>query len=165
MDEMRIGIAALLHSDPAYADFVRDVDVDAYLAERAAAILERFITTEDPITRILGRFQAPCQSVAAVEAFARRLAGRVNPPLEAYEQAMGSPPPAASRAIFSLYALIAAGRFVDADIDPSSPVLPEAEATLVAQGDAVADPVEAQAYVFSSPPMRTGIEYTAGRPS
>ena len=115
MDEMREGVALLLRQDPAYADFVRDVDVDAYLAGAATAILQRFFSTEDPITRILARFQAPPPGdPTPIEAFSTRFADRINAPLSAYETAKGVLPPAASRGLLSLLHLVQSGTFIDA---------------------------------------------------
>lgn len=115
MDEMREGVALLLRRDPAYADFVRDIDVDAYLAGAAAAILGRFVATEDPISRILARFQAPEPGdPSTLEAFSRRFAGRINEPFDAYEAQNGTLPPAASRSLLSLLHLVETGTFIDA---------------------------------------------------
>lgn len=115
MDEMREGVALLLRQDPAYAEFVRDVDVDAYLAGAATAILQRFFSTEDPITRILARFQAPPPGdPTPIEAFSTRFADRINGPLGAYEAAKGELPPAASRGLLSLLHLVQSGTFIDA---------------------------------------------------
>jgi hypothetical protein len=115
MDEMREGVALLLRQDPAYADFVRDVDVNAYLAGAATAILQRFFSTEDPITRILARFQTPLPGdPTLIEAFSTRFADRINGPLGAYEAAKGVLPPAASRGLLSLLHLVQSGTFIDA---------------------------------------------------
>lgn len=115
MDEMREGVALLLRQDPAYVDFVRDVDVDAYLAGATSAILQRFLSTEDPITRILARFQAPPPGdTTPIEAFSTRFADRINAPLSAYETAKGVLPPAASRGLLSLLHLVQSGTFINA---------------------------------------------------
>lgn len=115
MDEMRDGVAFLLRRDPAYADFVRDVDVDRYLAGAASAILERFFSTEDPITRILARFQAPAPGdTTAIEAFTSRFADRINGPIAAYEAEKGVVPPATSRGLLSLLRLVETGTFINA---------------------------------------------------
>ncbi len=117
MDEMREGVALLLRRDPAYAAFVRDVDVDAYLAGAATAILKRFFATEDPITRILARFQAPpAGDPGPIEAFSSRFADRINGPLAAYEAEKGVLPPAASRSLLSLLHLVQSGTFIDARV-------------------------------------------------
>lgn len=115
MDEMREGVALLLRRDPAYAAFVRDVDVDDYLAGAAAVILQRFFSTEDPITRILARFQAPAPGdPTKIEAFSSRFADRINGPLGAYEADKGKLPPATSRSLLSLLHLVGSGTFIDA---------------------------------------------------
>lgn len=115
MDEMREGVALLLRRDPAYAAFVRDVDVDDYLAGAATAILQRFFSTEDPITRILARFQAPpAGDASTIEAFSRRFADRINGPLGAYEAEKGVLPLAISRSLLSLLHLVESGTFIDA---------------------------------------------------
>ncbi|CAO4153132.1 hypothetical protein [Methylorubrum extorquens] len=115
MDEMREGVALLLRHDPAYAAFVRDVDIDDYLAGAATAILQRFFSTEDPITRILARFQAPpAGDASTIEAFSRRFADRINGPLAAYEAEKGVLPPAISRGLLSLLHLVESGTFIDA---------------------------------------------------
>ncbi|MHC2017794.1 hypothetical protein ACYQOP_08030 [Methylobacterium sp. CM6247] len=115
MDEMREGVAILLRRDPAYATFVREVDVDAYLAGAATAILQRFFSTEDPITRILARFQAPTSGdITPIEAFSRRFADRINDPIGAYETEKGFVPPAAGRGLLSLLRLVESGTFIDA---------------------------------------------------
>jgi hypothetical protein len=115
MDEMREGVASLLRRDPAFADFVRDVDIDDYLAGAATAILQRFFATEDPITRILARFQAPPTGDAStIDAFSRRFAERINRPLAAYEAEKGALPPAISRGLLSLLHLVESGTFINA---------------------------------------------------
>lgn len=117
MDEMRDGVAILLRRDPAYADFVRDIDVDAYLAGAATAILQRFLSTEDPITRILARFQAPAPGdTTPIDAFSRRFADRINGPIGAYEAERGIVPPAAGRGLLSLLRLVESGTFIDTGI-------------------------------------------------
>ena len=113
--EMSEGVAILLRSDPKYADFAREVDVDAYLAGARKAILERFASTEDPISRILARFRAPSsEDHHTIESFNKRFADRVDGPLEAYAAEHGVVPPAASRSLFNLHRLLAHGHFVDA---------------------------------------------------
>ncbi|HEX8465663.1 MAG TPA: hypothetical protein VF627_13680 [Abditibacterium sp.] len=114
MQEMSEGIAILLRRDPAYADFVRDVDVEAYLAKTGSAILERFASTDDPMTRILARFHTPTpDEVHSIESFSKRFSDRVDGPLHAYEAEKGQMPPAATRSILDLYHLIADGFFVE----------------------------------------------------
>ncbi|MDB5647362.1 hypothetical protein [Methylobacterium sp.] len=115
MDEMREGVALLLRGDPDYAAFVAEVDVDEYLAGAATAILRRFFSTEDPITRILARFQAPKHGdTAPIEAFSRRFADRINGPIGAYEAEKGVVPPATGRGLLSLLRLVESGTFIDA---------------------------------------------------
>ena len=115
MQEMRDGVAVLLRSRPEYGAFVRDVDVDQYLDGAAAAVLQRFFRTEDPITRILARFQAPShEELTSVEAFSQRFTDRVGPPLAAYEKERGMAPPAASHSIMSLVRLVGAGAYINA---------------------------------------------------
>jgi hypothetical protein len=115
MDEMREGVGLLLRRDPAYAEFVREVDVDEYLAGAATAILQRFFSTEDPISRILARFQAPKYGdTAQIEAFSRRFADRINGPIGAYEAEKGFVPPATRRGLLSLLRLVESGTFIDA---------------------------------------------------
>jgi hypothetical protein len=114
MREMSEGIGILLRNDPAYADFVREVDVEAYLDGTARTILQRFQATDDPITRILARFQTPtAEGFDSIQAFSKRFADRVDPPLDAYESAKGVMPPAASRGIRSLFRLISNGCFIE----------------------------------------------------
>jgi hypothetical protein len=114
MDEMREGVAILLRRDPTYANFVREVDVDDYLAGAATAILQRFFSTEDPITRILARFQAPATGDAGpIDAFSQRFADRINGPIGAYEAEKGIVPPAAGRGLLSLLRLVESGTFID----------------------------------------------------
>ena len=115
MAEMREGVLAILRRQPEYAEFVRDVDADAYLKGAAHAILERFMSNEDPISRILARFQAPTsESPASVQAFSQRLADRVDEPISAYVEDKGMAPPAATQSIQSLVRLIASGTFINA---------------------------------------------------
>lgn len=115
MSEMRDGVAAILRHKPDYAAFVRDVEVDDYLDGAARAILARFSQTEDPITRILARFQAPTSdSYTSVVSFSRRLADRVDEPMRAFEAEHGTVPPAAAHSVQSLMRLIASGSFIDA---------------------------------------------------
>jgi hypothetical protein len=115
MQEMRDGVAALLRGQPEYAAFGRDVDVDQYLDGAASAVLQRFSKTEDPITRILARFQAPShEQLTSVEAFSQRFADRVEPPVTAYEEAHGVAPPAASQSIMSFVRLVGSGTYINA---------------------------------------------------
>lgn len=115
MQEMRDGVAAILRSSPQYASFVEEVDVDAYLEGAAEAILRRFSTTEDPITRILARFQAPSsKDHDTVISFSKRFSDRVDEPMRAYEAEHGTVPPAASHGVQSLIRLLASGTFIDA---------------------------------------------------
>ena len=114
MREMSEGIAILLRQDPAYAGFVRDVNVEDYLDGAAKAILRRFGATDDPITRILARFQAPSpEQHETIVAFSKRFADRVDKPIHAYQSEKGTAPTAATESIFSLYHLIASGGFID----------------------------------------------------
>lgn len=115
MQEMRDGVAALLRSRPEHGAFVRDVDVDQYLDGAASAVLQRFFETEDPITRILGRFQAPShEELTSVEAFSQRFTDRVGPPLAAYEKERGVAPPASSHSIMSFVRLVGSGTYINA---------------------------------------------------
>jgi hypothetical protein len=115
MQEMREGVAAILRGDPQYADFVREVDVDRYLERASEAILDRFMTNDDPITRILARFQEPTpESITTIQAFSKRFADRVDEPITAYEADKGMPPVAAMHSMHSLVRLIASGSFINA---------------------------------------------------
>lgn len=115
LGEMSEGIGLLLRDDPRYEAFVRDVDVDAYLEGAREAILRRFSGTEDSIGRILARFRAPTpEDHDTIDAFNRRFAERIDPPLEAYAAEHGVVPPAASQSLFNLHRLLASGHFVDA---------------------------------------------------
>jgi mannitol-1-phosphate/altronate dehydrogenase len=115
MAEMREGVALVLRSNPRYAAFAEDVDVDDYLEGAARAILRRFYATEDPITRILARFQAPSsEAYTSIEAFTKRFADRINEPVNAYTSKKGFVPPATSRGLLSLLHLVASGTFIDA---------------------------------------------------
>jgi hypothetical protein len=114
MAEMREGIATILRRDPAYAEFVQDIDPDAYLAGASEAILKRFLSNDDPMSRILARFQAPTpEAPTTVEAFTERFAGRVGKPITAYAEKMGVPPPAAMHSVESLGSLIASGTYIN----------------------------------------------------
>ncbi len=114
MREMSEGIAILLRQEPTYAEFVRDVNVEDYLDGAAKMILRRFGATDDPITRILARFQAPSpEQHETIVAFSKRFADRVDKPIHAYQSEKGTIPTAASQSIFSLYQLIANGSFID----------------------------------------------------
>ena len=116
MREMREGVAILLRGDLRFKEFVEDVDVDAYLEEAATAILRRFCSTEDPITRILARFRAPTsQASDTIVSFSKRFVDRVNEPMQAYEAKTGVLPPAASRGVVSLMRLVANGTFITAN--------------------------------------------------
>jgi mannitol-1-phosphate/altronate dehydrogenase len=115
MQEMREGVAAILRGDPQYADFVREVDVDRYLERASEAILDRFMTNDDPITRILARFQKPTpESLTTIQAFSKRFAERVDEPIAAYQADKGMPPLAAMHSMHSLVRLIASGSFINA---------------------------------------------------
>ena len=115
MAEMREGVSNILRREPEYAEFIRDVDPDVYLQGAAEAILKRFMSNEDPVTRILARFQAPTsKSPATVQAFSQRLADRVDEPITAYTEDKGVAPPAATQSIQSLVRLIASGTFINA---------------------------------------------------
>lgn len=115
LGEMSEGVSLLLRKDPQYADFVREVDVDAYLEGARDAIFERFSRTEDTISRILARFRAPSSDdFRTIESFNKRFGDRIDPPLEAYADEHGVVPPAASQSLFNLHRLIASGHFVDA---------------------------------------------------
>ena len=115
MREMQEGVAILLRSDDKFREFVEDVDVDAYLDGAASAILRRFCSTEDPITRILARFRAPTpDSIDTIVSFSKRFADRVDGPMQAYEARNGVMPPAASRGVVSLMRLVARGSFITA---------------------------------------------------
>lgn len=115
MREMRTGVAALLRSQPRYADFVREVDMDDYLERAAEAILQRFLTNDDSIARILARFQSPSpESLATIQDFSKRFSDRVAEPIAAYQADMGTPPAAAMHGMQSLVRLISSGSFIDA---------------------------------------------------
>ncbi|HEX8415165.1 MAG TPA: hypothetical protein VF637_14975 [Sphingomicrobium sp.] len=115
MREMQEGVAILLRGGDRFRAFVEDVDVDQYLEGAAAAILRRFCSTEDPITRILARFRAPtADSVDTIVSFSKRFADRVDEPMQAYEARKGFLPPAASRGVLSLMRLVANGTFITA---------------------------------------------------
>jgi hypothetical protein len=115
MREMKEGVALLLRGQERFRSFVEEVDVDRYLDEAADAILNRFCSTEDPITRILARFRAPTpDSVDTIVSFSKRFADRVDEPIQAYEAKRGVLPPAASRGVLSLMRLVANGTFITA---------------------------------------------------
>lgn len=115
MKEMRDGVAAILRGRAQYTEFVRDIDPDQYLDGAARAIIDRFLTNEDPITRILARFQAPSPgSLTTIEAFSKRFSDRVDEPINAYEADKGVPPLAAMHSMRSLVRLIASGSFINA---------------------------------------------------
>lgn len=114
INEMRDGIEALLRSDPQYADFVRDVDVKAYLDGAAPSILARFQANADTINRILARFRAPTpEEVTTVQSFTDRFLHRIEAPMLAYQTETGAPPKAATQGIFNLFRLQASGTYID----------------------------------------------------
>ena len=114
MEEMRDGVAVILRKEARYEGFVRDVDVDDYLTGASHAILRRFSATEDPITRILARFQAPTtDSVDTVASFSKRFVDRVDAPMRAFEEEHGTVPVAATHSVQSLLRLLASGTFID----------------------------------------------------
>ena len=113
--EMSEGIAVILRRNPEYADFVRDVDPEDYLRGSAKAILKRFLSSDDPMSRILARFQAPTpETPASIQAFAKRFAVRVQDTITAYSENKGTPPHAAMRSVNSLVRLIASGSYINA---------------------------------------------------
>lgn len=113
--EMSEGIAVILRRDPEHAGFVRDTDPEDYLRGSAEAILKRFLSSDDPMSRILARFQAPTpEAPASVQAFAKRFADRVEDPIAAYSDDKGAQPQAAMRSVNSLVRLIASGSYIDA---------------------------------------------------
>ncbi|MBD1821566.1 hypothetical protein H6F51_03450 [Cyanobacteria bacterium FACHB-DQ100] len=121
MQEISEGIAILLRKDPTYADFVRDVDVEVYLAGNAASILRRFETTDDSITRILARFHTPTpDNYDTIQSFSKRFADRVDLPMKAHMSAKGATP-ATDTGIKSLYHLISQGNFIDTVQSASEP--------------------------------------------
>jgi len=115
MREMREGIAVVLRREPEFAGFVRDINPDDYLAGASVAILSRFLSNDDPMSRILARFQAPSpEKPSTVDAFKKRFFDRVDAPIAAYTKKKGCPPPAATRSLRSLDHLIASGTFINA---------------------------------------------------
>jgi mannitol-1-phosphate/altronate dehydrogenase len=113
--EMSEGIAVILRRKPEYAAFVRDVNPEDYLRGSAQAILKRFLSSDDPMSRILARFQAPTsEAPASIQAFAKRFADRVEDPITAYAENKGVPPLAAMRSVNSLVRLIASGTYINA---------------------------------------------------
>ena len=115
MREMHEGIAVILRREPEFASFVRDIDPDDYLTGASIAILSRFLSNDDPMSRILARFQAPTpEKPAIVEAFKKRFFDRVNAPIAAYTEKKGCPPPAATHSLRSLDHLIASGTYINA---------------------------------------------------
>jgi hypothetical protein len=113
--EMSEGIAVILRRKPEYASFVRDVNPEDYLRGSAQAILKRFLSSDDPLSRILARFQAPTsEAPASIQAFAKRFADRVEDPITAYSENKGVPPLAAMRSVNSLVRLIASGTYINA---------------------------------------------------
>jgi hypothetical protein len=113
--EMSEGIAVILRRKPEHADFVRDVDPEDYLRGSAKAILRRFLSSDDPMSRILARFQAPTSEMpTSIQAFAKRFADRVEDPITAYSEVKGVPPLAAMRSVNSLVRLIASGTYINA---------------------------------------------------
>ncbi|GGM19183.1 hypothetical protein ACFQDN_24670 [Pseudomonas asuensis] len=114
VNEMRDGVEALLRSKPKYADFVRDVDVTAYLDGAAQSILGRFEANSDTISRILARFRAPCpDEVSTVQKFIDRFLHRIEEPLQAYQEQKGLPAKSASQGLFNLFRLQASGTYID----------------------------------------------------
>lgn len=115
MNEMHEGVAVILRREPRYADFVRDCDPDVYLRGAVDAVLPRFMSNDDPMSRILARFQAPTpEAPRSIEAFSRRFSDRVDEPLSAFADKRGFAPPAAIRSVQSLVRLIASGTYIDA---------------------------------------------------
>ena len=115
LTEMCEGIAVILRREPQYAAFVRDVNPEAYLQGSAKAILQRFLSSDDPMSRILARFQAPtAEKPLSIEAFTKRFAERVDEPIAAYAEVKGMEPPASARSMRSLVRLIASGTYIDA---------------------------------------------------
>ncbi|MBB5694710.1 hypothetical protein [Muricoccus pecuniae] len=113
--EMSEGIAVILRREPEYAHFVRDVDPEEYLRGSAEAILKRFLSSDDPMSRILARFQAPTPEMpTSIQAFTKRFADRVEDPITAYSEYKGAPPQAAMRSVNSLVRLIASGTYINA---------------------------------------------------
>jgi hypothetical protein len=114
--EMSEGIAVILRREPEYAGFVREVDPEEYLRGSAKAILRRFLSSDDPLSRILARFQAPTAEMpTSIQAFAKRFADRVEDPIAAYSEKKGAPPLAAMRSVNSLVRLIASGTYINAE--------------------------------------------------
>lgn len=115
MREMHEGIAVILRREPEFAGFVRDIDPDDYLTGASVAILARFLSNDDPMSRILARFQAPTpEKPSTVEAFRQRFFDRVKAPIAAYTEKRGCPPPAATHSLRSLDHLIASGTYINA---------------------------------------------------
>lgn len=115
MREMHEGIAVILRREPQFAGFVAEVDPDTYLKGATDAILSRFLGNDDPMSRILARFQAPTpERPDTVEAFRQRFADRVDGPIAAYAEKKGGPPPAATHSLQSLAQLIASGTYINA---------------------------------------------------
>ena len=97
------------------ACFVAEVDPDVYLKGATDAILSRFLGNDDPMSRILARFQAPTpERPDTVEAFRQRFADRVDGPIAAYAETRGAPPPAATHSLESLARLIASETYINA---------------------------------------------------
>lgn len=115
MGEMHEGIAVILRREPEFSHFVHDIDPDDYLAGASTAILSRFLSNDDPMSRILARFQAPRpDKPTTVDAFKQRFADRVKAPIAAYTEKKGCPPPAATHSLRSLDHLIASGTYINA---------------------------------------------------
>ncbi|MFC7736151.1 hypothetical protein ACFQX4_09890 [Roseomonas sp. GCM10028921] len=115
MREMHEGIAVILRREPEFDRFVAEVDPDIYLKGATDAILSRFLGNDDPMSRILARFQAPTpERPDTVEAFRQRFADRVDGPIAAYAETRGAPPPAATHSLESLARLIASGTYINA---------------------------------------------------
>ena len=114
--EMRDGVEALLRTDPKYANFLRDVDVKAYLDTYETSILERFRINADAITRVLARFRAPtADNMMSIQTFVDRFLQRIDAPLLAYIERFGMPPRSATKAIFNLFRLQASGTYVNTE--------------------------------------------------
>ena len=115
--EMREGVEILLRSEPQYRGFVKEVNVPVYLDNAAEAILERFRSNEDTMTRVLARFRTPSPGEAdTMQSFTNRLLGRIDAPMAAYQRERGMPPRAATQSLFHLFRLQAAGTFVDQNL-------------------------------------------------
>jgi hypothetical protein len=115
--EISEGIEIMLRNQPEYAAFVRDISPRDYLDGASAAILRRFSSTEDSISRILARFRKPCpDETTTIENFVRRFFDRVDPAIAAYAAEKGVEPPATSHGLVSLCRLLASGTFVNGPV-------------------------------------------------